>query len=342
MSFWNDLSIEELEKKQTRLALSREFPVKAVITPDWKMAVPQPWAGIAYKLCQNDFDCKTNEYCSSQNRCIVGSCYDDKECQDLHQDDTYQIISGYDSFGYDLNPFEPITDMVAAKEACDANNKCVAYNSYGFLKYRIQERDLWIQQPPIPDLPDWTLNIKMSKFDLNDPTIHAVIPLRKPSFWCRNADKKNKVKGVCHQCLECLESDNNTNSVVKCPKGTYCSGGCCVNNSCYVADVDENNKWVNGRYDDGPQCHCQTKDKPYCCRDSDDPHEVAKCYSQSCQSMGKYKACKYLCLPPHSDFNDKFCMADETCCNNGVGEQECCYGGSCSTDKGKNACIKSS
>ena len=322
MSFWNDHAYGG-QKRFERLALQRNFPTNVKVYNNLKTGLPQPWEDRGFKLCFNNYECNPDEYCTAKNKCLEGSCQTDAECTYLHQDDLYMDIQGYDSLGYDINPFEPYVNKNAAQEACDANPKCVAYNSYGYLKYQLQDKHLWVQQPVLSGLRQWALYPKIHKLQTKD--INA---LQKPVYKCRNADSDRKIKGVCHTCIECNSNDS-------CPSGTLCVDGCCAANNCYIADV-EDGKWVNGRYDTSSQCNCQSKETPYCCRDGIDTSEVAKCYKDSCASLGKYSACKYMCLAKNSNFNSKFCKADESCCNSGTQEQMCCPSGTCSTD---NTCV---
>ena len=158
-----------------RLATSENFPMPTQ-NGDGATALPLPWQNSDCSPCVFDSQCNSqHEYCGPERCCIEGVCTTNDDCRLQAEDETYNIFRGYDSFGYDLNPFQPYDDLKVAQDICDDNPKCVGYNSYGVLKYKIMKPSLWIDKPPVADLPPWILYLKKAKKDVKDPKTNQLV-----------------------------------------------------------------------------------------------------------------------------------------------------------------------
>ena len=327
-----------------RVATSANYPVPLKLNK-----YPNPWEHSSCVTCVHDAECQqSDQFCGSTGCCTSGKCHSDLDCdlQDLRAE--YITINNYDSFGYDLNPFQPYDNLEEAEKRCTENTACVAYNSYGFLKYKVEAPVLWETQPPIQRLLPWILYLKKNKLNNNKPSDAIAIPYGIKRFCDLNhavSDAAvNENVGICRHCLQCKETTD-------CPSSAHCNSGCCVSNPCYTATP------VGGGWDDvgfsrAPQCNCPSN-KPYCCRndtgrntnavasggDGNDTPPSVMCSDVTCERVGKKLACGYLCNARDDKHDSVMCKADETCCNAGTGGPMCCGPLSgCNATSAANAC----
>lgn len=315
-----------MRSSHCRLANSRNFPVSVLRQEKDNTAVPQPWSLHRCAPCIYDSQCDDpTEFCDVTNCCTGGRCNNVNDCAAQFRERAYHTVRGYDTFGYDLNPFQPFDDLTEAQDACNSNSECVAYNSYGFLKYRVMSPALWVQEPVIEDLPPWVLYIKKRSVGDSD-----VVDLRYGmNLFCAGPEFGTKPRqdtdfatdsGICRECVQCKETEFD------CPPGTLCSDGCCVNNPCYTASV-EGGVWVDAQYDTADLCDCP-EDLPYCCMDALADYKSVGCYKNSCAERNKVMACRYICNAPDENFDSVMCMATEACCNTDKdGPPVCCEKG---------------
>lgn len=325
-----------------RLALSSNFPMHTQKTKNGEYT-PVPWEGAVCAMCTSELDCRNkDEFCNIKGCCEKGECATDADCLTIASTNPYYRVPGVDSYGYDLNPMHPQDNETVLRAACDTNKDCVAYNSYGMIKYGLQPTPLWISQPPLPGLSPWALYVKKNALLEKNP--HVLMTNTIKTYCSKDANKINQrsgdatnrlsdrdITGVCRQCLVC---DADTD----CPEATMCDleAKCCVNNPCYTA-TPEKGAWVDGHYSRDPQCDCPAE-KPYCCLFNSSDIYSAYCSATSCASMDKLKACAYICEDPHQLFDAVICKANQRCCNQSEGTPACCSPGSdCGAQS--NACM---
>lgn len=318
-----------------RFATSSNFPVPLKFGK-----YPRPWEHSSCITCVHDTECEDpNQYCGSTGCCTTGRCHAKADCDRQEFIADYTVINNYDSFGYDLNPFQPYNDVAEAKQRCTDNPNCVAYNSYGYLKYKVVAPALWETQPPIENLLPWVLYLKKNKLNDDQPSDSIAIPYGIKRFCDLNHDVSDAAiaenVGICRHCLQCKESTD-------CPSSAHCNSGCCVSNPCYTATaVGEG--WDDNGFSRTPQCNCPAS-KPHCClNDPLDAGDITSagvtCSEKTCELQGKRLACGYLCNSLDTKHNSIMCMADQTCCNTGLDGPVCCGAASgCAATAPHNAC----
>lgn len=318
-----------------RIALAGNFPVPTVATEN-QTHEPTPWRSTTCAFCTSELDCRLkDEYCGSDGCCHKGECVQDDDCVQQDALQPYYRVDGFDSLGSNINPMNPQNDLALVQKLCDVNPDCVAYNSYGLLKYSISPPHLWTPQPStsaLPELTPWSLYIKKTATQGSGAKVK--LPRGVKQYCTPSPPGKDfaLMTGLCRQCIGC-STDN------ECPDSTLCNTkqGCCVNNPCYVA-TPEAGTWVDGRYARENQCDCAT-DEPYCClRNPADIHS-AFCSKQPCDVVDKVRACSYICEDPKRKHDAVVCKGNQYCCNGKDGAPVCCSGG-CGGGS-TNQCLKS-
>lgn len=301
-----------------RTASSTNFPVPLKLGK-----YPMPWENSACVTCMHDTECQNpDEFCGHNGCCQVGRCHLQVDCERQANASNYIPIPNYDSFGYDLNPFQPYNNIEQAEKRCTENPDCVAYNSYGYLKYKVVAPAFWETQPPIAKLLPWVLYLKKTKLENNTSSTSIATPYGVKQFCDLNHTVMDTTAGICRNCLQCKET-------IDCPQSAHCNSGCCVSNPCYTATA-VGGGWDDNEFSRTQQCNCPAS-KPHCCQN--DPMDIGSqaggifpvtCSDIPCEYIGKKLACGYLCNSMDDKHDSVMCKADETCCNAGSGGPICC------------------
>lgn len=328
-----------------RVASARNFPVPTINYPDDAYG-PQPWTAYTCSPCSSERDCPSPfEFCSYIGCCMPGECETDADCESIDATETYYKVNNFSSVGASINSLHPQDNLYVTRKACDVNSDCVGYDSYGYIKARIQPPALWLPAPPVKDLPPWVLYIKKSATEGNNPQVQLMNGIK--NFCARAPATKlpqgaNLAMGMCRQCLTC-KADSD------CPASTVCDEtlNCCVSNPCYIAKP-ELGKWVDGQYTREPQCANCGADEKYCCLADYRNPLSGYCSKQPCSTQQQVRACSYICEDPQGKHDAIMCRANQRCCNDFDGAPVCCSPGSdCNSGNGhalgnggSNACIK--
>lgn len=308
-----------------RAAVGANFPMPAVSVNQKSVKAPHPWDTAACSACSSELDCRSNfEFCAPNGCCERGECETDAQCSALFGNNPYYTIQGFDSYGSDINPLHPHDSITVLKTACDSNPDCVGFTSYGLMKHTVQHPRFWYEEPPIPDLPHWTLYLKKTAVDQQHPQMKLPKGIKSycsmPYTTSQQHDfdrSPSLIRGTCKTCLACSSDDD-------CPNADVCDTtvGCCVNNPCYVATA-ENGKWIDGHYSRDPQCNCPPNQKFCCLSNFNDPLS-AYCSETPCSEQDAVRACMYICEDPSGKYDSTMCKANEVCCNRGDGPPGCC------------------
>jgi len=308
---WYESGIHARERGSARVATASNFPVSS------RDGHPEPWNDTRCAACSTELDCRDSEqYCDRDGCCRKGECTVSQDCAALASLTNYYVIQGFDSPGNDLNALHPQDNLNVLEAACSANPGCVGYTSYGSLKHQIEPPTAWIPEPALKGLTPWVMYLKKSAVDEKNPHMGAAVKTYcyTPYSSAAHAAQPNNpnaalfLHGLCKECLACDDD-------AACPVNMICDAtrGCCVNNPCYVATV-EDGAWVDGHYARGNQCAC-APGQDYCCQPSPTSGATeAVCSATPCSATNRYTACSYVCQDPAYKHDAVVCKANETCC----------------------------
>lgn len=317
MWYESGMHARDRDRGSARVATASNFPVSS------RDGHPTPWDDTRCAACSSELDCRDHtEYCDRDGCCRKGECSDTQDCAALASLTNYYVIQGFDSPGNDLNALHPQDNLNVLEAACSANPGCVGYTSYGSLKHQIEPPTAWIPEPALKGLTPWVMYLKKSAVDEKNPHMGAAVKTYCASPYTSAVEAtaakaisnnaKLFLRGVCRECLACDDD-------AACPVNMMCDAtrGCCVNNPCYVATV-EDGAWVDGHYAHGNQCANCAPGEDYCCQkrnpDGDTSGNPAFCSATPCAAVSQLVACSYVCQDPSYKHDAVVCKANETCC----------------------------
>jgi len=115
-----------------------------------------------------------NSLRQSQLKNTILCILDESDSEGLGELSNYRIFRYLDSWGYDLQCIAGSIEEI--KVQCDRDPECVAFNSLGYLKYRIRPAREWITQKKILSLPSMSRNKPPPGFSVNRSHFLTAVP----------------------------------------------------------------------------------------------------------------------------------------------------------------------